>query len=206
MKKNILCDYLWITLSAFLTALAVNLLFQFTGLAPGGITGLCIIFSTITHLPVDIMTLCISIPLLVLGMLLLGKNFGLKTLYITITTPLFMRIVPSIPIIEQLGEISSILELGVAAILGALLVGSAIGIALNHDCATGGTDLIALLIQYFIKFLKIPNILFFLDGSVVIASGIINHNLMIAIFSFISLMIIIKTISYFTEHNLTSNK
>lgn len=40
-KKTILLDYGWITLSALLTAVAVNMLFQFTGLAPGGITGLC---------------------------------------------------------------------------------------------------------------------------------------------------------------------
>lgn len=206
MKKELLFDYLWITLSAFLTALAVNLIFQHTGLAPGGITGLCIIFSTITHLPVDIMTLCISVPLLVLGALLLGKSFGLKTLYITLMTPLFMRLVPAYDLLAPLGEMNTILELTVAAILGAVLVGAAIGIALNHDCATGGTDLIALLIQYFIKFLKVPNILFFLDGSVVIASGVINHDIMIAVFSFISLMIIIKTISYFTSHKITATK
>lgn len=204
MKKELLLDYLWITLSAFLTALAVNLLFQHTGLAPGGITGLCIIFSTITHLPVDIMTLVISVPLLILGAILLGKSFGLKTLYITLMTPLFMRLVPAYDILGPVGEVSSILELSIAAVLGALLVGAAIGIALNHDCATGGTDLIALLIQYFIKFLKVPSILFFLDGSVVIASGIINHDPMIAIFSFISLVIIIKTISYFTSHKITA--
>lgn len=196
-KKTILLDYGWITLSALLTAVAVNMLFQFTGLAPGGITGLCIIFSAITKIPVDIMTLCISVPLLISGTIFLGKSFGIKTFYITIMTPVCMRLVPAIPIIGFIGEINSILELAAAAVLGGLLVGIAIGIALNRDCATGGTDLIALLIQHFFIFLKVPSILFFLDGSVVIASGIISHDVMIAVFSFISLMIIIRSTSIF---------
>ncbi|WP_409242331.1 YitT family protein [Clostridium perfringens] len=79
-----------------------------------------------------------------------------------------------------------------------MLVGVAIGIALNHDCATGGTDLIALLIQHFIKIFKVPIILLFLDGFVVLASGIISKNILIAVFSFISLMVIIQTIKYLT--------
>lgn len=206
IKKYMVYDYLWISVSAAFTAMAVNLFFQHTGLAPGGITGLCIIFSKITGLPVDIMSLCISIPLLVLGILLLGKSFGIKTLYITFATPICMRLIPAVHITAFLKQFNPILELTFAAIVGGLLVGAAIGIALNRECATGGTDLIALLIQHFVNFLKVPSILFVLDGSVVIASGIINQNIMIAIFSFLSLMIIIKTISFFTEKQITIAK
>ena len=70
-----------------------------------------------------------------------------------------MRLIPSIPITEGLKNIHPILELAIAALVGGLLVGAAIGIALNRECATGGTDLIALLIQHFIKALKVPHIL-----------------------------------------------
>lgn len=192
-------DYACITVSALLTALAVNCIFQSTGLAPGGITGLAIICSLITKIPVSYMTLCISIPLLVLGTLLLGKSFGIKTLYITLATPLCMKLVPYVNFSALLSELPDILVLLLAAVLGGLLVGTAIGIALNHDCATGGTDLIALLIQHFFRFLKLSVILFVLDGSVVIASGAISGNVMIAVFSLLSLFIIIHTIKFVTS-------
>lgn len=205
MNKNMIIDFAWITISAILTAMAVNMLFRFTGLAPGGITGLCIIFSTITHIPVDIMTLCISVPLLVLGIIFLGKNFGIKTLYITFLTPLCMRLVPAIPVTSFLSNLP-VVELAVAGLIGGLLVGAAIGLALNRGCATGGTDLIALLVNHFIHFLPVPKILLFLDGAVVIASGIINKNIMIAVFSFLSLLVIIKTISTFTEKKIGAAK
>lgn len=115
-----------------------------------------------------------------------------------------MKILPIVQATRFLYDIYPILELLVAGVLGGLLVGSAIGIALNHACATGGTDVIALLIQHVFKFLKVSVILFFLDGSVVIASGIITQNILISIFSFLSLMVIIQTIRYVTEHKLTA--
>jgi len=192
-------DYACITFSALLTALAVNCIFQSTGLAPGGITGLAIICSLITKIPVAYMTLCISIPLLVLGTLLLGKSFGIKTLYITLVTPVCMKLVPYVDFARLFSGLPDILMLLLAAVLGGLLVGTAIGIALNHDCATGGTDLIALLIQYFFRFFKLSAILFVLDGSVVIASGVISGDFFIAAFSLLSLFIIIHTIKFVTS-------
>ncbi|MDL2276775.1 YitT family protein, partial [Breznakia sp. OttesenSCG-928-G09] len=191
--KRIILDYFWITISSILTALAVNMIFKSTGLAPGGITGLSIIFSTITNIPISYMTLAISVPLLIMATVLLGKSFGIKTLYITIATPICMSLIPSINITEGLAHIP-LLQLSISAIVGGLLVGSAIGIALNHDCATGGTDVIALLIQYFFKKLKLSNILLFLDGFVVIASGVITKNILISAFSFFALLVIIQTI------------
>lgn len=200
-------DYACITVSALLTALAVNCIFQSTGLAPGGITGLAIICSLVTKIPVSYMTLCISIPLLVLGTLLLGKSFGAKTLYITLMTPLCMKLIPYVDFAGLLSGLPDILMLFLAAVSGGLLVGISIGIALNHDSATGGTDLIALLIQHFFRFLKLSAILFALDGSVVVASGVISGDFLIAVFSLLSLFIIIHTIKFLTSrqrsHDIT---
>lgn len=202
--KTIIKDYFWITVAAAMTALAVNLFFSSTGLAPGGITGLSIVCSSILHIEVSTMSLCISIPLLILSTIVLGKSFGIKTLYITIASPLFMKVIPSIAITAPLQQIHPVVELIVAGALGGLLVGCAIGIALNHDCATGGTDVIALLIQHVFKFLKLSAILFVLDGSVVITSGIITNSIFISVFSFLSLMVIIQTISFVTKKKWTA--
>ena len=197
-------DYVWITFAAAITALAVNFFFAATGLAPGGITGLSLVCSSIFGIPISTMSLCISIPLLLLSTIVLGKSFGIKTLYITLLTPLFMNLLPMIHMTQFFYDIHPILELIIAGLLGGVLVGTAIGIALNHACATGGTDVIALLIQHIFKFLKVSVILFFLDGSVVIASGIITQNILISVFSFVSLMVIIQTISFVTRHQLTA--
>lgn len=51
-NKEIIKDYLWITLSSILTAMAVNFFFKEHNLAPGGITGASIIGSNFTGIPV----------------------------------------------------------------------------------------------------------------------------------------------------------
>ncbi len=189
MKKEMIKDYLLITISAFLMALAVNFFFAEHTLAPGGITGLSVVLSTFLSMPVENISLGISMPLLVMGLLFLGKGFGIKTLYITLMGPLFLKVIPQTHITDNLL---------VAGVIGGLLVGTAIGIAIIRDCSTGGTDLVAMLINKVIKFLKLPVILFMLDGFIIVASGIISKNFMISIYSLISLLLIIKTIGFVT--------
>lgn len=189
MKKEMIKDYLLITISAFLMALAVNFFFAEHTLAPGGITGLSVVLSTFLSIPVENISLGISMPLLVMGLLFLGKGFGIKTLYITLMGPLFLKVIPQTHITDNLL---------VAGVIGGLLVGTAIGIAIIRGCSTGGTDLVAMLINRIIKFLKLPVILFMLDGFIIVASGIISKNFMISIYSLISLLLIIKTIGFVT--------
>ncbi|MBY2717527.1 YitT family protein [Clostridioides difficile] len=189
MKKKMIKDYLLITISAFLMALAVNFFFAEHTLAPGGITGLSVVLSTFLSMPVENISLGISMPLLVMGLLFLGKGFGIKTLYITLMGPLFLKVIPQTHITDNLL---------VAGVIGGLLVGTAIGIAIIRGCSTGGTDLVAMLINKVIKFLKLPVILFMLDGFIIVASGIISKNFMISIYSLISLLLIIKTIGFVT--------
>lgn len=189
MNKEMVKDYLLITISALLMALAVNFFFAEHTLAPGGITGLSVVLSAFLSMPVENISLGISIPLLVMGILFLGKNFGIKTLYITLMMPLFLKVIPQTHITDNLL---------VAGVIGGLLVGTAIGIAIVRDCSTGGTDLAAMLINKVVKFLKLPVILFMLDGFIIVASGIISKNFMISVYSLISLFIIIKTIGFVT--------
>lgn len=189
-NKEIIKDYLWITMSSILTAMAVNFFFKEHNLAPGGITGASIIGSNFTGIPVEVMSLSISIPLLIMGIIFLGKSFGIKTLYITLMSPVFLKLIPELHITDNLL---------IAGIIGGLLVGTAIGIAVVRNCATGGTDLAAMLINKVVKFVKLPIILFILDGMIVVGSGVISKNFMISVYSLLSLFVIINTINFITK-------
>ncbi|MCI6275612.1 MAG: YitT family protein [Clostridium sp.] len=189
-NKEIIKDYLWITMSSILTAMAVNFFFKEHNLAPGGITGASIIGSNFTGIPVEVMSLSISIPLLIMGIIFLGKSFGIKTLYITLMSPVFLKLIPELHITDNLL---------IAGIIGGLLVGTAIGIAIVRNCATGGTDLAAMLINKVVKFVKLPIILFILDGMIVVGSGVISKNFMISVYSLLSLFVIINTINFITK-------
>lgn len=203
---NFIIDLAWLVVSSLFSALAVNWIFIFTGLAPGGITGMSIIFSTVTHIPVSVMTLCISVPLLLLSFFVLGTSFGFKTVFIIIMNPLMMAIVPECDITGFFASMNPIIQQTIAALLGGTLVGLAVGLALNHEGATGGTDVIALLIHHYVNRVQVQTILFLLDGVVVILSGIISKDFMVAFFSLVSLVIINRVITWFTKHDYTKRK
>ncbi len=184
-NHELIIDFSTITFGSLLMALAVNLFIKEHSLAPGGITGFSVIMNKVLKIPIDFIYLGISIPLLLLGIKFLGKTFGIKTLYITCMCPLFIRIIPQVHVTNNFL---------VASIAGGFLVGLGIGISLLKGATTGGTDLAASLLNKFIPSIKIPIFLFILDGSVVISSGIVSHDYKTAIYSMISLLIIIKTI------------
>jgi uncharacterized membrane-anchored protein YitT (DUF2179 family) len=122
---------------------------------------------------------------LILATYILGKHFGIKTLYVTLMVPLFLRFIPLIHITD------SIL---IASIVGGLLVGASISLALSSKCATGGTDVIALLIKKFVPKLELASILFVLDMIIVLLSMIISRTYITSMYSVVALLTIMMTI------------
>ena len=183
-------EFALLLLSALLTAMAVQLFYVQHSLTPGGITGMSITLSSITGVSVDIISLSISIPLLIISTIFLGGKFGVKTAFITFMVPVFINIIPLTFITNNVL---------IASILGGLLVGISIGIAIRCSCATGGTDVIAMILNKIFKNIPLSNILFICDGIIVLSSWAITGDFMMAIYSLVSLLIIMITIKFITR-------
>lgn len=186
MKKNIQ-ELLLLVLGSGLTAVAVRWFFSVHQLTPGGITGMAIAISALTGISVDLISLLVSVPLLLISSLVLGKSFGIKTLFVTLLTPLFIRLVPA-----------SFITVNVlwSAILGGTLVGISIGLAIHCQCATGGTDVIAMLIHKAWNKIPVPAALFALDGLIVMCSWLLSKQIMQSLYSALSLFIIMQVIQF----------
>ena len=81
----------------------------------------------------------------------------------------------------------------------------ALGLIFRINGSTGGTDLIALLAKKFFPNLSIPTLMGFADGCVVILSGIVSRELEIALYSALSLYIIVKVSDIMVEGINTSS-
>lgn len=182
-----------IVLSSLLTAVVVNFFFMHDGLAPGGITGLALVLSTLLKIEVSTMSLMISLPLLVISTLVLGKGFGIKTLIIILLTPLWMRVLPKYPLLVSL---PNLLEWTISGIVGGLLIGFSIYLAIISDAATGGTDVMALLIQKKLKQVPLSRIILALDGIIIVSTAAIHQEVLLALFSFGSLFVITQVLNY----------
>ena len=146
MKTNkvlsVLWDYFLMTIGSVIFCMAWTSFIIPNGLASGGLTGLCTIIQYGTGIPVGITYPILNIVLLILGVLTLGKAFGFKTIYVIALTSVLFDLLPQFPQLEVLME-----EKLLVALVGAFLESVGIGIVLLRGGSTGGTDILAMMIN-----------------------------------------------------------
>ena len=139
---NVILDYFLMTVGSVIFCMAWTSFLIPNGLASGGLTGLCTIIQYGTGIPVGLTYPVINIILLILGFLSLGKAFGFKTIYVIALTSLLFDILPKFPHLEVMMD-----EKFLVALVGATLESIGIGLVLLRGGSTGGTDIIAMMIN-----------------------------------------------------------
>ena len=100
MKTNkflsVLWDYFLMTVGSLIFCMAWTSIIIPTGLASGGLTGLCTIiqYATGGAIPIGWTYPIINIGLLIIGFLTLGRAFGIKTIYVIILTSVLFEVLP----------------------------------------------------------------------------------------------------------------
>ena len=148
MKQNkilaVLWDYFLMTVGSVVFCLAWTSFIIPNGLASGGLTGLCTIiqYATAGAIPVGWSYPIINIFLLILGFLVLGKAFGFKTIYVIGLTSVLFDLFPRFPELEVMMD-----EKILVALVGAAMESVGLGLVLLRGGSSGGTDIIAMLIN-----------------------------------------------------------
>ena len=154
MKPNkilsVLWDYFLISLGTLIFCLAWTSFIQPNGLTSGGLTGLCTIiqYGTNGAVPIGWTYPIINGGLLVLGFLCLGKSFGFKTIYVIALSSALFSILPNFngEVWNPDFEVHMDNKLMVA-LVGAFLESVGIGMVLLRGGSTGGTDIVAMIIN-----------------------------------------------------------
>ena len=146
MKLNkvmsVLWDYFLMTVGSVIFCMAWTSFVIPNGVASGGLTGLCTIIQYGTGIPIGWTYPVLNVILLLLGFLALGKGFGIKTIYVIALTSLLFDILPQFPQLEVMME-----EKLLVALVGGLMEAVGIGLVLQRGGSTGGTDIIAMMIN-----------------------------------------------------------
>lgn len=155
-----------ITIGCVMAAVGFVFFINPYNIVPGGIYGLGIVLHNIfPAVQVGTFGYMFDIPLLTIAIILFGKQFGGRTLYAAAITPGMMNIFSSLvyPTQEALEALDPSQLLGgsmdfsnhliLASILGGALLGVGLGLVVRCNATTGGTDIIAMILN---KFLKIP--------------------------------------------------
>lgn len=136
-------DYLIVTVGTVIYVLAWTSFMIPNGIASGGGTGLCTIiyFATDGAIPVATSFFVLNAILLIIGFLVLGKAFGIKTIYVIILSTVLFDVFPRFDWTVSFDE--KFLE----AVVGGILEAVGIGLVLLKGGSTGGTDIAAMIVN-----------------------------------------------------------
>ena len=147
---SIVWDYLCI---AFGTALYVWAWTSFMiprGMSAGGLTGACSVIQMATGIPVGLSYPIINATLIILATIIMGKGFGFRTIFAIIVASVLFEVLPKFPILESLpGKPLYVKEDFMIPVICGLLESVGIGLIFAKGGSTGGTDIIALIINKF---------------------------------------------------------
>lgn len=146
----VLWDYFLISVGTLVFCLAWTSFIQPNGLASGGLTGLCTIVQYATNgaIPIGWTYPIINGGLLILAFLSLGKSFGFKTIYVIGLSSLLFSLLPKFngviwPVDLEVHMDNKLM----VALVGAFMESVGIGLVLLRGGSTGGTDIVAMIIN-----------------------------------------------------------
>ena len=147
MIKRAIKEYAIITFGTVLAAIAIYFFMLPSNLTVGSGTALAMVLSNFIPLPISVISLAINVILLILGFLLIGPEFGAKTVYTAIMLPVVLGVFEFIfPNFKSLTE-DPLLDM----ICYILIVGIAMAILFSYNASSGGLDIVAKIMSKYLR-------------------------------------------------------
>jgi len=191
-------DVLILLIGCILMSVSINMFFDPHKIAPGGLTGVSILVSGLTGIPIWLINISVDIPLFIFASRILSKKDALKTVLGIAFLTLSLNLTQNLAFIHVTDDVL------LSSICGSIIMGVSLGLIFRINGSTGGTDLIGVLANKFIPNISIPILMGTADAIIVILSGIVSKNIEIALYSAISLYIIVKVSDIIVEGINTS--
>ncbi len=132
-------SYLMLTVGAIVAALALELFLIPNTILDGGVTGISIIVSKLTNLPLSILVLIINIPFLYVGYKNLGKNFLFRSIYSMVIFAVFLHIFGTFDPFTE--------DKLLATLFGGVILGAGVGLVIHFGGCNDGTESVAIVIS-----------------------------------------------------------
>ena len=194
-RKDIFLDIVFIAAGAAVYATAVTALTAPNNIAPGGVTGLCTMLNFMFGTPIGLMGFLINIPIILWAVVDIGYKLVVKTMAAIVLSSvlidLFTGFMPAYrgnPIL-------------VAVFSG---VGEGLGLSLTfiRGATTGGTDMIARLLERRMPQMSMGKLMLALDGIIVAASAVVFGSIENAMYACIDIFVctsVIDAVLYGTD-------
>lgn len=192
MQSKIVLKYIEIMIGVFLISVALNVFLSPNHFVLGGVTGLGIIIEAVCaenfgiNFPVWLSNLVINTPLFLISLKLFGFKFLSTTLFATLWLSFCIKITEGLPAFTD--------DILLAAVFGAIVDGTGIGLIIKNRATTGGSDLLATILNRFIRHIPISKLMLVVDASI-IGIGIVVFGITQTLYAIMSVFILNKVVS-----------
>jgi uncharacterized membrane-anchored protein YitT (DUF2179 family) len=177
-------EYINVLIGSAIIALAFNVFLLPNQIASGGVSGISTILLSMFGWEPAYVQWAFNIPLFIAGVVLLGKQFGVKTLIGTLFLPFVVFLTKNIDPWTN--------DALLGALFGGIAVGLGLGIVFRGNGSTGGTDLAAQIITKYTG-LTLGTSVVLIDGLIVISAALV-FDIERGLYALIALYVTSKTI------------
>ena len=147
LRKQSLREFFVITAGVTIVAAAVYFFMLPSHVSVGSASALAMVLSNFIPLPVSAITMIMNVGLLIIGFLLIGPEFGAKTVYCAVLMPgilwVFEMLFPGFQSLTQ----DPLLDV----ICYILVVGVGLSVLFSCNASSGGLDIVAMLMNKYLR-------------------------------------------------------
>ena len=194
--RQVAGNYVLILIGTAVMALAIQCIYDRVGLVTGGFTGLTIVIRSLTKsviedcIPLWFTNIVLNIPVFLYSYIKFGRKFVGRTLFATLMLSVWLYIIPGV---DLSGD-----DYLLAALFGGAFTGVGMGLVLRAGATTGGTDMVAALIQSRMRHYSVVQIMQVMDAAIVIA-GLYVFGLRSTLYAVVSIFVMTKVSDAFLE-------
>lgn len=163
-------------------ALSVNVFSAPNQIAPGGVTGVATLLHALFRLPIGGMILVINLPLLAAAWRKCGAGFTVRTLIATVLVSVILDAsAPFLPAFRG--------DKMLTALFGGVLAGTGLGLIYMRGATTGGSEIVARLLERRFRHVPIGRLILLVDAVVVAASAVVYRQLESALYALVLIFV-----------------
>lgn len=203
---SVLKEYAVITLGLLLYVSAWSVFLLPNNMVGGGVSGMGAIIQYATGFKISYTYFLVNAILLVIALKILGKSFGAKTIFAVIVTTILFRVIPDIIPSDFINEFAHENGRLTCALFGGALSGLGIAITFTQGGSSGGTDIIALIINKY-RSISPGSIIVSLDVLIISSTllipsaGTFGTRLATVIYGFVTSAVFSYTLDLFLNGN-----
>lgn len=193
--KEFVLDFLFMLAGAVICAIGINGFTAPNNIAPGGVTGVATMLNYLFDTPIGTVVFVINIPIIIWAIVEIGYKLVAKTMMAIVLNSIAIDVV-ALFMPEYHGDALII------TLIGGVCEGVGLSLVFMRGATTGGTDMIARLLQHRLRHLSMGKLMLAVDGCIIIVSAFVYKSIESAVYACVVVFVstqIIDTILYGTD-------